>query len=157
MTLEELFQFLAADSESNKQAILNLFNQRVGSTQPQAPIQKRIRILTMHGAKGLSGKVVFIPGAEQGLMPSFRALQATGLVIEQRRLFYVSITRTMACCIASHAAQHSGAQAMALAQGSVVRLTRSQFLNEMRVGSVTRTSGLTQREAAAIVADVNNL
>ncbi len=157
MTLEELLQFLAADSESDQQAILNLFNQRVGSTQPQAPIQKRIRILTMHGAKGLSGKVVFIPGAEQGLMPSFRALQATGLVIEQRRLFYVSITRTMACCIASHAAQHSGAQAMALAQGSVVRLTRSQFLNEMRVGSVTRTSGLTQREAAAIVADVNNL
>ena len=111
----------------------------------------------MHGAKGLGGKIVFIPGAEQGLMPSFKALQATGLLIEQRRLFYVSVTRAMACCIISHAAQHSGAQAMALTQGSVARLTRSQFLNEMIVPSVTRTSGLIQAEARAIVTDVNNL
>jgi DNA helicase-2/ATP-dependent DNA helicase PcrA len=159
ITLEELLQFLAADSESDQQAILDLVNQRIGGGQPQtqAPVQKRIRILTMHGAKGLSGKVVFIPGAEQGLMPNFRALQATGLLIEQRRLFYVSVTRAMACCIATHAAQHSGAQAMALTQRSVARLTRSQFLNEMNVPSVTRTTGLSQAEAAAIVAEVNSL
>ena len=159
MTHDELLQFLAADSESDQQAILDLVNQRIGGGQPQtqAPVQKRIRILTMHGAKGLSGKVVFIPSAEQGLMPNFRALQATGLLIEQRRLFYVSVTRAMACCIASHAAQHSGAQAMALTQRSVARLTRSQFLNEMSVPSVTRTTGLSQAEAAAIVAEVNNL
>ena len=111
----------------------------------------------MHGAKGLSGKVVIIPGAEQGLMPNFKALQATGLLIEQRRLFYVSVTRAMACCIVSHAAQHSGAQAMALTQRSVARLTRSQFLNEMSVPSVTRNTGLSQAEAAAIVTEVNNL
>ena len=159
MTLEELLQFLASDRESDQQAILDMVNQRIGDTQPQiqAPVQKLIRILTMHGAKGLSGKIVFIPGAEQGLMPNFRALQATGLLIEQRRLFYVSVTRAMACCIASHSAQHSGAQAMALTQKSVARLTRSQFLNEMRVPSLTRTSGLSQAEAAAIVSEVNNL
>lgn len=159
MTLEELLRFLAADSESDQQAILDLVNQRIGGAQPQTqtPVQKRIRILTMHGAKGLSGKIVFIPGAEQGLMPSFKALQATGLLIEQRRLFYVSVTRAMACCIASHVAQHSGAQAMALTQMSVARLTRSQFLNEMSVPSVTRTTGLSQAEAATIVADVTNL
>ncbi|MBI2851429.1 MAG: ATP-dependent helicase [Chloroflexi bacterium] len=157
MTLEELLQFLAADSESDQQTIINSVNQRIGGTQPQIQAPSRIRILTMHGAKGLSGKVVFIPGAEQGLMPSFKALQATGLLIEQRRLFYVSVTRAMASCIVSHVAQHSGAQAMALTQRSVTRLTRSQFLNEMNVSSVTRASGLTQAEAQAIARDVNNL
>ena len=159
MTLEELLQFLAADNESDQQTILNLVNQRIGGSQSQAqmPVQKRIRILTMHGAKGLSGKVVFIHGAEQGIIPSFRALQATGLLIEQRRLFYVSVTRAMACCIITHAAQHTGAQAMTLTQSSVTRLTRSQFLNEMSVPSVTRTSGLNQTEAVAIVSEVNNL
>lgn len=159
MTLEELLQFLATDNESDQQTILDMVSQRIGTTEPptQGPVQKRIRILTMHGAKGLSGKVVFIPGAEQGLMPSFRALRATGLVIEQRRLFYVSITRTMACCIASHVVQHSGAQAMVLAQRSQVRLTRSQYLNEMSVPSVTRRSGLSQEEASAIMSDINNL
>jgi len=130
MTLEELLQFLAADNESDQQAVLDMSNQRIDTTEPaaQVPVQKRIRIMTMHGAKGLGGKVVFIPGTEQGIMPSFRDLKTTGLLLEQRRLFYVSVTRAMACCIASHAAQHSGAQAMALTQSSIARLTRSQFL-----------------------------
>jgi DNA helicase-2/ATP-dependent DNA helicase PcrA len=159
MNLEELLQFLAADSESDQQAILDLVNQRIGGspTPAQPPLQKRIRILTMHGAKGLSGKVVFIPSADQGIMPNFKALQATGLLIEQRRLFYVSVTRAMACCIISHAAQHTGAQAMALTQNPVARLTRSQFLNEMNVPSISRSNGLTSQEAQAIVADIMNL
>jgi DNA helicase-2/ATP-dependent DNA helicase PcrA len=159
MTLEELLQFLAADSESDQQAILDLVSQRIGGGTPAAPavVQKRIRILTMHGAKGLSGKIVFIPSAEQGIMPNFRALQATGLLIEQRRLFYVSVTRAMACCIISHVAQHTGAQAMTLTQNPVARLTRSQFLNEMQSPSTTRTTGLTAAEAASIVAEVANL
>jgi ATP-dependent DNA helicase UvrD/PcrA len=159
MTLEELIQFLAADSESDQQAILDLVNQRIGGAAPPAPgvAQKKIRILTMHGAKGLSGKVVFIPSAEQGIMPNSKALQATGLLIEQRRLFYVSVTRAMACCIISHVAQHTGAQAMALTQNPVARLTRSQFLNEMGSPSRTRTAGLTGAEAAAIAAEVANL
>ncbi|MEK6701746.1 MAG: ATP-dependent helicase [Planctomycetota bacterium] len=88
MTLEELLAYLSADDEAEQDQILSAVNERTG--QPAAaPAQvqaKRIRILTMHGAKGLSGSVVFIPGAETGLMPSFRALQATGLLIEQRRL-----------------------------------------------------------------------
>jgi DNA helicase-2/ATP-dependent DNA helicase PcrA len=159
MTLEELLQFLGADSESDQQAILDLVNQRISgsSTSAQPPVQKRIRILTMHGAKGLSGKVVFIPSAEQGIMPNFKALQATGLLIEQRRLFYVSVTRAMACCIISHVAQHTGAQAMALMQKPVARLTRSQFLNEMGTPSATRASGLSAAEAAVIVSEVANL
>ncbi len=159
MTLEELLQFLAADGESDRQSILFVVNQRVGAIQvpAQLPVQKRIRILTMHGAKGLSGKVVFIPSAEQGIMPSFKALQATGLLIEQRRLFYVSVTRAMVSCIISHSTLHTGAQAMILTQSSVARLTRSQFLNEMAVTSVNRTSGLSHAEASAILSEINNL
>lgn len=159
MTLEELIQFLSADTESDQQAILDLVAQRVGAAQPStpAPVQRRIRILTMHGAKGLSGKIVFIPGVEQGIMPSSRAIQATGLLIEQRRLFYVSMTRSMACCIISHSALHTGAEAMALGQSYNVRLSRSQFLNEMRIASINRTVGLTVREASPIVSEVNNL
>lgn len=87
----------------------------------------------MHGAKGLSGKIVFIPSLEQGVLPSFRAINATGLLNEQRRLLYVSLTRAKAACILSHAVQHSGAQARLLQQQAYVALTRSQFLNEMNV------------------------
>ncbi|MCX7719599.1 MAG: ATP-dependent helicase, partial [Candidatus Sumerlaeaceae bacterium] len=159
MSLEEYLQYLAADTESDQQTIVDLVIQRTGEMAALAPtpVQKRIRILTMHGAKGLSGKVVFIPSAEQGIMPNFKALQATGLLIEQRRLFYVSVTRAMACCIISHAVKHTGAQARALTQKPVAQLTRSQFLNEMECPSASRTSGLTDDEAADIVAEVTNL
>jgi DNA helicase II / ATP-dependent DNA helicase PcrA len=159
MTLEELIQFLSADTESDQQAILDIVAQRLGGAQPPTPEppQKRIRILTMHGAKGLSGKVVFIPGVEQGIIPSSRAIQATGLLIEQRRLLYVSVTRAMVCCITSHSALHTGPEAMALGQSFNVRLSRSQFLTEIGMPSLNRNTGLTQTEASSIVSDINNL
>jgi len=158
MTLEELLLFLAADDEADQRIVLNAANNRLGQIAGAAgPIQKRIRVLTMHGAKGLSGKVVFIPSAEQGIMPSFRAIQAVGLLNEQRRLFYVSLTRAKACCIVSHAALHTGAEAFLIRQQPHVRLPRSQFLNEMGRASTNRDVGLTGTEVAQIIADVNNL
>jgi DNA helicase-2/ATP-dependent DNA helicase PcrA len=111
----------------------------------------------MHGAKGLSGKIVFIPSVEQGIMPSFRAIHAAGLLNEQRRLFYVSLTRAKAACIVTHAALHSGAEAFLIQQKPTVRLPRSQFLNEMGVQSINRNGGLTGAEAASVMTHVNNL
>jgi len=158
MTLEEVLLFLGADDEADQRQILDAVNARLGQSDVTAgPRQNRIRILTMHGAKGLSGKVVFIPSAEQGIMPSFRAIQATGLLNEQRRLFYVSLTRAKAACIISHAALHVGAEAFLIKQRSQVRLPRSQFLNEMVAHSRNRNGGLTAAETAQIILDVNNL
>jgi DNA helicase II / ATP-dependent DNA helicase PcrA len=158
MTLEELLSFLAADDEAGQRQILDGVQERLGETNAGVGAgQKRLRILTMHGAKGLSGKVVFIPSAEQGIMPSFRAIRAAGLLNEQRRLFYVSLTRAKAGCIISHAALHSGAEAFLIQRKPQVRLPRSQFLNEMSVQSRNRNGGLTAAEVAQIAGDMNNL
>jgi superfamily I DNA/RNA helicase len=158
MTLEELLSFLAADDEAAQRQVLDAVRERLGESNEGTGLgQKRLRILTMHGAKGLSGKVVFIPSAEQGIMPSFRAIHAAGLLNEQRRLFYVSVTRAKAACIVTHAALHSGAEAFFIRQSPQVRLPRSQFLNEMGVPSQNRNGGLSASEAARITADVNNL
>jgi DNA helicase-2/ATP-dependent DNA helicase PcrA len=158
MTLEELLLILRAATESDREAVLNIVRARLGQADDVNPQgDQRVRILTMHGAKGLSGKVVFIPSVEQGILPSTRNLQASGLVIEHRRLFYVSLTRAMAACIITHAALHTGPQAFALAARAQVRLPRSQFLNEMGVATVNRVGGLTAAEATAIVADIHNL
>jgi DNA helicase-2/ATP-dependent DNA helicase PcrA len=139
MTLEELLLILRAETESEREAVLNIVRARLGQADDAAPQgDQRVRILTMHGAKGLSGKVVFIPSVEQGILPSARNLQAPGLVIEHRRLFYVSLTRAMAACIVTHAALHTGPQAFALGARAQVRLPRSQFLNEMGVATVNR-------------------
>ncbi len=158
MNLGELIQFLETENESDQQLIINKVNSRLGvAQQTVTQAQMKIRILTMHGAKGLSGKVVFIPSCEQEVLPSARALQAAGLVIEQRRLFYVSLTRANAACFLSHASVHTGSQAFLLQQRSTVRLTRSQFLNELGVASVNRVDGLSHQEAQSVISDINNL
>lgn len=158
MVLEELLEFLAARDEAEERQILDAANARLeGENAGAGASPNRIRILTMHGAKGLSGKIVFIPAAEQGIMPSFRTIQAVGLLNEQRRLFYVSLTRARAACIISHAALHTGAEAFLLQQRPNVRLTRSQFLNEMAIASTNRNGGLNAAEVTQIVTYVNNL
>lgn len=52
-----------------------------------------VNIITMHSAKGLEFEVVFIVDANQGLIPSARAIKQDE-VEEERRLFYVAMTRT---------------------------------------------------------------
>ena len=54
----------------------------------------KVRLMTVHQAKGLEFPVVFIIGAAEGLFPTKRSIE-DGDVEEERRLFYVAATRAM--------------------------------------------------------------
>lgn len=54
----------------------------------------RINIMTMHSSKGLEFKAVFIVDANQGIIPTSKALRERDFE-EERRLFYVAITRAI--------------------------------------------------------------
>jgi DNA helicase-2/ATP-dependent DNA helicase PcrA len=53
-----------------------------------------ITLMTLHNAKGLEYPIVFVAGCEDGVFPHQRALDEGG-VEEERRLFYVAVTRAM--------------------------------------------------------------
>ncbi len=82
-----------------------------------------VTLMTLHNAKGLEYPTVFIVGCEDGVFPHSRAVEEGGLE-EERRLFYVGVTRAMRSLYLTYARRRAlfGAQSYGL---------RSRFLDEI--------------------------
>ena len=55
----------------------------------------RVTLMTIHASKGLEFPVVFLTGLEDGLFPLYSSLDEKEKLEEERRLFYVGVTRAM--------------------------------------------------------------
>ena len=86
----------------------------------------KVNLMTIHASKGLEFPVVFIAGCEEGLIPHGRAVDEGGqqAVEEERRLFYVAITRARDKLYISACRQRRRMQ-------SVVESQTSRFLDEI--------------------------
>jgi DNA helicase-2/ATP-dependent DNA helicase PcrA len=116
------FDVAAADGEDT----LDVFLQQialVADADTRSDDEGLVTLMTLHNAKGLEYPIVFIAGCEEGVFPHSRALDEGGLE-EERRLFYVGITRAMRQLYLSYARRRAvfGAQTFGMP---------SRFLDEI--------------------------
>jgi len=99
---------------------------------------EKVTIMTMHAAKGLEFDHVFLPGWEEGVFPSQRALDEGGLASleEERRLAYVAITRARRRCTILHAANRR-------IYGQWTSSIPSRFIDELPEETINRETTLT--------------
>jgi DNA helicase-2/ATP-dependent DNA helicase PcrA len=88
-----------------------------------------VTLMTLHNAKGLEFPVVFLVGVEEGLFPLARAMESREELEEERRLFYVGVTRAEDRLLVTHADRR-------WRYGSEMPAEPSSFLAELPEGPV---------------------
>ncbi len=86
--------------------------------------EDRVKLMTIHAAKGLEFPVVFSVGLEENLFPSLLSLNSREDLEEERRLFYVAVTRAEKHLYLSHAASR-------YKFGQLIYSEPSRFLEEL--------------------------
>ena len=73
----------------------------------RAPSQNAVQLLTMHGAKGLEFHTVFVIGANEDICP-YKKAETAEEIEEERRLFYVAMTRAKKRLVISYSKERNG-------------------------------------------------
>ena len=120
----ELVEDLARGTANIRELLKKIRGQRRELEQAQSARQagKGVGIYTMHGAKGLEFDTVFVPGCCEGECPS-RNAKTAGEVEEERRIFYVAVTRARRRLYLTWSSRDDGGQKYP-----------SRFLKEMQEG-----------------------
>jgi DNA helicase-2/ATP-dependent DNA helicase PcrA len=96
--LEELMSAIKQFEESETEPNLVKFLETItlDTTTEEVASGEMVSLMTVHGSKGLEYPYVFLIGAEENIFPSYKSLEVGPTAIEEeRRLFYVAMTRAM--------------------------------------------------------------
>jgi DNA helicase-2/ATP-dependent DNA helicase PcrA len=94
--VEELLSAAHAYAEGAEDKSLRAFLEEVALVADVDAIDLesgQLTLMTLHNAKGLEFDVVFVTGLEEGLFPHYNSIDDADAVEEERRLFYVGMTR----------------------------------------------------------------
>ena len=125
--LEELMSAIKQfeDSETEPNMVKFLETITLDTTVSEDGSTDQVSLMTVHGSKGLEYPYVFLIGIEENIFPSYKSLEVGPVAIEEeRRLFYVAMTRAMKQLTITFAQSR-------LLWGSIKFNGPSQFLHEI--------------------------
>jgi DNA helicase-2/ATP-dependent DNA helicase PcrA len=131
--LQELVGVAREWQESSAEPSLSGFLQEISLYSDQDAIRGEgslVTLMTLHNAKGLEFRAVFLIGMEEGVFPHARSIEEQGIE-EERRLAYVGMTRAKERLVLTHAASRS-------LWGSRAYNLPSRFLDELPAEGVER-------------------
>jgi DNA helicase-2/ATP-dependent DNA helicase PcrA len=127
--VNELMNAMAAWQGDNPEGALSDFLEEVslaGDVDGWNREAGAVNFMTLHSAKGLEFRAVFLVGVEDGIIPSRQVLHDEAKIEEERRLFYVGSTRAMDALECSYAERR-------FRFGSIVPSEPSRFLSDVPV------------------------
>jgi len=105
------------------------------------PDADAVTLMTLHNAKGLEFPIVFISGLEDGLFPLAKAYDDPALLEEERRLFYVGITRAERKLFLTHAEERRRNGEFMPSKASSFLVAIPEDMLEQRMTIKVRSSG----------------
>jgi DNA helicase-2/ATP-dependent DNA helicase PcrA len=135
--INELLSALSEFSTSNKEAKLEQFLEDVSLVADVDSYEEEknvVTFLTIHSAKGLEFPVVFISGCEEDIFPLSNRFSSDATLEEERRLFYVAVTRAEKKVYISHARSR-------YRFGEVAYQSRSRFIDELDPATYVEING----------------
>ncbi|MEM1128201.1 MAG: UvrD-helicase domain-containing protein [Bacteroidota bacterium] len=136
--VQELISAIAEFAETaGEQGTLSAFLQEVTlltDADEDRGDDNQVRLMTLHASKGLEFPTVFVTGLEEGLFPLAKAAQDRQELEEERRLFYVGVTRAEAHLYLSYARSR-------FRYGEHQSSIRSSFLDELDTDVIRMESG----------------
>ena len=124
--IEELVNSIANYEKESKKPTLGKYLDKISLVQDSDDIEDKnnaVNIMTVHSSKGLEFDTVFISSFEEGIFPHERSVQE-GNIEEERRLFYVAITRAKNKLFISNCTERKR-------YGKSITSKRSRFLKEI--------------------------
>ncbi|HNS42405.1 MAG TPA: 3'-5' exonuclease, partial [Taishania sp.] len=130
--IEELIsglkEFTVSKAETDEFASLSEFMMDVAlltdADNDNSEDKNYVTLMTIHSSKGLEFPHVFLVGLEENLFPSQMALQSRTETEEERRLFYVAVTRAMKSCTLTYASSR-------FQWGNLTSSEPSRFIDEI--------------------------
>ncbi len=100
---EEFIENFEEDREPELEDFLNHISLQTSADRRNLENQNAVSLMTIHNAKGLEFDCVFVSGVEEGLLPHIKSIEEDNDVEEERRLFYVAITRAKTMLVITYA------------------------------------------------------